>query len=399
MRTPVILLAGQGDTDAVAGALLRRSGTLVVEHRFDGQVVRRTTALLRGGELTTGEQALELAHGCVACTIRNDLLVLLRLLHRRGDVERIVVHLAPWLEPEPICWAINYVRVRVGPGYLDGPAARDVLIAGVVTCVESFDWLGQALGDEELPDGRTAAQVVVGQAEFADVLVLNQPDPATLAVLRRLAPRARITVGVDRVELALAHLDDDSRRGRSDHPHAPLLAGLPPLTADGAIGILEFNARRPFHPERLHAAADLLLDGVVRTRGRLWLANRDDQVMWLESAGGGLRVASAGKWLAAMTASEVAYVDPERRAFADLMWEHRFGDRHTAMTILVCGANPVEVADALSGALLTEDEMARPHSWAHYADPFGDWHEDPCHETPDMAGEFTAHRNSEGEGR
>ncbi|MBV8179154.1 MAG: GTP-binding protein [Mycobacterium sp.] len=399
MRTPVVLVAGQGDTDAVAGTLFHRQGTVVVEHRFDGHVVCRTMATLRDGELITTEQALELAHGCVACTIRNDLLVLLRKLHRHGDVKRIVVHLAPWLEPEPICWAINYTRVRAGPGYFDGPAARDVVIAGVVTCVDTVNWLRQALGDDELSDGRTVAQVVVGQAEFADLAVLNHPDPATLAVLRRLAPRARITVGLDRVEMALAHLDHDSRRGRSDHPHAPLLAGLPPLAADGAIGILEFSARRPFHPERLHAAVDLLLDGVVRTRGRLWLANRDDQVMWLESAGGGLRVASAGKWLAAMTSSEVAYVDSERRAFADLMWEHRFGDRHISMTILVCGADPAEITDALNGALLTDDEMARPQSWSRYDDPFGDWHEDPCHETPDMAGEFSAHRTSDGEAR
>jgi G3E family GTPase len=397
MRTPVVLVAGQGDADAVAGALMRQAGTVVVEHRFDGHVVRRRMAMLRDGELITTEDALELAHGCVACTIRNDLLVLLRKLHRRGDVDRIVLHLAPWLEPEPICWAINCTRVRVGPGYLDGPAARDVVIAGVVTCVESVDWLGQALGDEELPDGRTVAQVVVGQAEFADLLMLNHPEPATLAVLRRLASRARITVGVGRVELALAHLDSGSRRGRSDHPHAPLLAGQPPLGADGAVGILEFSARRPFHPKRLHAAVDLLLDGVVRTRGRVWLANRADQVMWLESAGGGLRVASAGKWLAAMTASEVAYVDPERRALADLMWEHRFGDRHTSMTILMCGADPAELADALKGALLDDDEMARPESWKRYDDPFGDWHEDPCYETPDMAGEFSRHRNSDGE--
>jgi G3E family GTPase len=394
----VVLVAGQGGTDAAVGTMLRRPGTVVVEHRFDGQVVQRTIVELRDGDLVIAEEALELAHGCLACTIRNDLLVLLRKLHRRGpSVQRVVVHLAPWLEPEPICWAINHTRVRVGPGYFDGPAARDVVIAGVVTCVDTVDWLGQALGEGELSDGRTVAQVVVCQAEFADVLVLNHPDPATLAVLRRLAPRARITVGVDRVEMALAHLDDETRRGRSDHPHAPLLAGLPPLAADGAIRILEFSARRPFHPERLHAAVDTLLDGVVRARGRLWLANRGDQVMWLESAGGGLRVASAGKWLAAMTSSEVAYVDPDRRAFADLMWEHRFGDRHTSMTILACGADPVVIADALNGALLTDDELAHPDAWIRYHDPFGDWHQDPCYETPDMAGDFSTQRNSNGE--
>ncbi|WP_204806667.1 ribosome hibernation factor-recruiting GTPase MRF [Mycobacterium riyadhense] len=394
MRTPVLLVSGQGDTDEVTGTLLLRPGTAVVEHRFDGHVVRRTIIALSGGELASVEEALELTRGCVSCTVRNDLLVLLRKLSRRDNVNRIVVHLAPWLEPEPICWAINHVRVRVGPGYADGPAARDVRIAGVVTCVDSAKWLPQALSDGELSDGRTVAQVAVCQAEFADVVVLTHPEPVTLAVLRRLAPRARITVGVDRLELALANQDDGSRRGDSDSPHAPLLAGMPPLGGDGGVAIVEFNARRPFHPQRLHAAVDVLLDKVVRTRGRLWLANRSDQVMWLESAGGGLRVASAGKWLAAMTASEVAYVDPERRLFAELMWEYHFGDRHTAMTVLVCGADPADITAALHAALLNDEEMADPQRWKRYDDPFGDWHEDPCHEMPDTAGEFSAHRNN-----
>jgi G3E family GTPase len=381
MRTPVVLVAGQGDTDAVTGGLLRQPGTVVVEHRFDGHVVRRTTITLRHGELTTAEDALELAHGCVACTVRNDLLVLLRRLARDDAIDRIVVHLAGWFEPEPICVAINHVRVRVGPGYLDGPAALDVAIAGVVTCIDSGNWLTRALGDDGLPDGRTMAQVIVGQAEFADLLVLTRPEPVTLAVLRRLAPRARITVGLDRVDMALANLEDDSRRGRSDHPHGWLLAGRPPLGADEMVRIVEFNARRPFHPERLHAAVDLLLTGVVRTRGRLWLASRPDQVMWLESAGGGLRVACAGKWLAAMTAREAANVDAERRLFAELQWEYRFGDRHTAMTLLVCGAEPPDILDALHGALLTDQEMSAPREWSGYPDPFGDWHQDPCDET------------------
>ncbi len=133
MRTPVILVAGQDHTDEVTGALLRRTGTVVVEHRFDGHVVRRMTATLSRGELITTEDALEFAHGCVSCTIRDDLLVLLRRLHRRDNVGRIVVHLAPWLEPQPICWAIDHVRVCVGHGYPDGPAALDVRVAAVVT--------------------------------------------------------------------------------------------------------------------------------------------------------------------------------------------------------------------------------------------------------------------------
>lgn len=383
MRTPVLLVSGQADTDAVVDVLARDPGTVVVTHRFDGHIVKRSV-VSGGGARDPQVAVLELAHGCVSCTVRDDLLVLLRKLHRREDVGRIVLHLEPWLEADPICWAIKTVPVRMGPGYIDGPAARDVEIAGVVSCVDTANWLEQALGDDELDDGRTVAQVVIGQAEFADVLVVRNPEPEVLSVLRRLAPRARITARIGRVEQALDHLEDDARCGRADDPHGPLLAGQPSLAVDGRIALVEFNARRPFHPERLHAAIDLLLDGVIRTRGRLWLATQDQQAMWLESAGGGLRVSAAGKWLAAMDSAEARQTDLERRAFADLMWDYRFGDRHTAMTVLVCGAESAEVLDALRGALLTDDEMASPASWEEFSDPFGEWHEDPCEHVSEL---------------
>jgi G3E family GTPase len=67
------------------------------------------------------EWPLEIANGCVAGTVRNDLLVLLRRLHRRSDIRKIAVVLMPWLEPEPVCWAIDNVRVRVGPATLTAP--------------------------------------------------------------------------------------------------------------------------------------------------------------------------------------------------------------------------------------------------------------------------------------
>ena len=397
MRTPVILVAGQKDTDPVVGALLRAPGTLVVEHRFDGHVVRRTMVTLQHGLLTTAETGVELAHGCVSCTIRNDLLVLLRQLHRRDDINRIVVHLAPWLEPEPICVAIDHVRIRVTPGYVDGPAALDVSIAAVVTCVDSSAWLRQALGDAQLDDGRTRAQVVVGQAEFADVVVLNRPNPIVAAVLRRLSARARISVGADGIEHVLDNLYRDARRGRSDDPHGPLLAGHPPLDSRGPVKLVEFTARRPFHPQRLHACLDVLLEGVVRTRGRLWLASQPDQAMWLESAGGGLRISSAGKWLAALTGPELAGIDAERRVLAELRWDEQYGDRHTAMTVLVYCANHGEILGALDGALLTDDELRFPQDWIHYDDPFGDWHEDPCAALAETTEDTPAHHTQHGE--
>jgi G3E family GTPase len=393
MRTPVVLVCGQGDTEGVVDVIADQRGTVVVEHRFDGQVVLRRVSV--AGD--TSEWPLELKKGCVTCTVRNDLLVLLRRLHRRNDVDRIVVRLMPWLEPEPVCWAINNVRVHVGPGYIEGPAACDVRVDAVVACIDTTNWLSQSLGEDNLADGRTVAQVVVAQAEFADALILTEPDTRTLSVLRRLAPLARLTVGAARVETALANLEPDSRRGRSDNPHDPLLSGQPSLRADGDVGLILFSARRPFHPERLHAALDLLLDGVVRTRGRMWLANRFDDAMWIESAGGGLRTEYAGRWLAAMSSDQLAYADPQRCALATADWDDAVGDRHVALTVLVCGAEPEAIADGLTSALLTDEEMVRPHEWRTYTDPFGDWHSDPCEDMAEHAGDVV--RNREGDER
>src|SRR6478609_4242914 len=263
MRTPVVLVAGQGAGTDVADVLIRTPGTAVIGYAAEGHVVIRRVSGMRDTKLLITQWPLEITNCCVTCTIRNDLLILLRQLHRRSDVHRIVVHLMEWLDPEAICTAINDTPVQLGPGYIDGPAGRDVEIQAVVTCVDTGVWLSQALGDDELDASRTVAQAVVGQAEFADVLVLTEADRATLAVLRRLAPRARITVGLQHVTTALKHLDVQSRRGRSDDPHDSLLAGQPPLQPDGEVELLEFNARRPFHPERLHNAIDALLDGVV----------------------------------------------------------------------------------------------------------------------------------------
>src|SRR5687768_12507297 len=103
MRTPVILVAGQGaGTDAV-DVLLRDAGTAVVGYTVDGHVVVRQVSGMRDTKLVITQWPLEITNCCVTCTVRNDLLILLRQLHRRDDVRRIVVQLMEWLDPESIC--------------------------------------------------------------------------------------------------------------------------------------------------------------------------------------------------------------------------------------------------------------------------------------------------------
>ena len=413
-RTPVRFVAGL-DAAAVARAAdaLVVAGTALVHHDLrrlaEGVVVRTLRQVDLDGRERSTVTRVDLEHGCASCTLRADLLPLLRRLHRRSSVESIVLQLDPILEPEAVSWAIDEVIVSDMPGFVDAPAGIDVRIDATVACVGEVDWLDAATGDVTLTeaglvasgpdDDRTLAQVAVGQVGFADAIIVAGCDPPVrdtwssarlAAVLKRLAPGAPIIMELPQRPITgllaanlLAAIGPGARRGRIDGPHDSLLRGQPPLHPDCGVTLVEFHADRPFHPVRLHDAIDVLLDGVVTARGRLWTATQPDLALWLESAGGGLRVASGGRWLAALDEGELHNVSPERRAMAALRWDDTYGDRHSSVVVLAHRADPDSILEALRDACLTDAEMAAGQLlWMAYDDPFGIGHVDPC-ETPD----------------
>jgi G3E family GTPase len=396
MPDPLVLVCGV-DRHAVlaAGEAMAATdpGTALVVHdlRQLGEGVLTRSVRLPGDPWRT--TAIELALGCVSCTLREDLLPLLLRLAADPTVGRVGLLLDPGMEPEPVCEALAHLV----PEGADGPVTDVLEIAGVVAVLDGATWLDDAGSDEALADrelaltdddDRTVAQIVVGHAEFADVLVVvggAQPWDRVRrdAVLARLAPQARRldAPSIPDVTPLLRELHPDDRRGVPDDPHGPLLRGQPPLTRDVGVSLLHVGLRTPFHPQRLHEAFDVLLTGTVRVRGRVWVASRPDHALWIESAGGGLQIGMAGRWLASAGDEAWEAVDAERRASASLRWDERWGDREQQLVILVHDAEPADVIAALDLALLTEEELALgADAWRRFDDPFGMAHTDPCDE-------------------
>ncbi|MFD8497816.1 ribosome hibernation factor-recruiting GTPase MRF [Amycolatopsis sp. NPDC059657] len=390
-RVPLVLISGLSPGSGTLAALLRTEGTAVVHHNLreiTSGVVRRRVQLGGRDQTTT----LELAHGCVSCTLREDLLPLLRKLSRMPQVTRIVLKLDEAMEPEPVGWALRNVLVG------ETPVIDDVEPVGVFTVVDCESWLDDVSGDDLLgergllaspEDERTVAQVALAQVEAADVLVLSGAAPDAWTAAKASAILDRVAPSIPRVELStldsttvLGLVPADARRGAVTDMHGALLRGQPPLHTDCGIALLTFTAQRPFHPERLHEAIDVLLDGVIRTRGRAWVASQPDVAFWIESAGGGLGIGHAGPWLAADDGPDWADVSPERRTLASLRWHPEHGDRAQEIVVVTDRATPDEVEAALTGALLTDEELAAgPPAWQCYPDPFGSWHEEPCEDT------------------
>jgi len=347
MKTVVVMVAGVAEHPVAEEVWRAIEGSVLVRHdlsRIAEGVVDRWV----DGRVTR----VDLAHGCVSCTLREDLIPLLRSLAGRT----VVLHLDPALEPEAVCIALP---------------ADAVHVASVIAVLDRETWLADATGEMSLAerglgasgdDERTVAQVVVGHAEFADALVLmGEPgDVRTAAVLDRVAP------GVPRHELSSLDVPAllAAPENRPYDAFGPLLRGLP-LEPDGPVATVHFTDRRPFHPERLHEALDVLLEGVVRTRGRVWVATQPDMALWVESAGGGLRIGDAGNWLAAV--DDWSDVDPERQVMAELSWDPYYGDRAQELVVVVHEASTAEIEATLRAALVTDEELAEGD---FTADPF-----------------------------
>ncbi|WP_410598805.1 ribosome hibernation factor-recruiting GTPase MRF [Amycolatopsis sp. lyj-90] len=393
-RVPLVLISGLApgpNADLAERLHLAEPGTAVVHHdlrQIHSGVVRRRIRLGNRDQLTV----LELAHGCVSCTLREDLLPLLRKLSQMPQVRRIVVRLDEAMEPEPVSWALRNVLVG------ERPVIEDVDLQAVLAVVDCVGWLADSTGDDTLAernllaspeDERTVAQVALAQVEFADLLVLAGAATDAWSAAKASAVLDRVAPSIPRVELSavdgktvLDAVPAGARRGEVTDMHGPLLRGEPPVHTDCGIGLLTFTSQRPFHPERLHDAIDVLLDGVVRSRGRLWVASQPDMALWIESAGGGLGIGHAGAWLAAPDGPDWADVSPERRTLASLRWDPLFGDRAQELVVVTDQATPDEVEAALNGALLTDEELAAgEQEWLRYPDPFGEWHEEPCEDT------------------
>jgi G3E family GTPase len=256
MRTPVVLLTGV-DRDAMAAAMVGLQfdlpSAVAVRHHIDvGRSVLQRILSDVTGVLERVE--IDLAHACISCAIREDVVPTLERLARDGRWSSIVAHL-------PV-----------------GADARQ--------------------GDHSsTEDRRGVGEVAAAMVEYADVVVtVATADPAGVELVGALArPGATVVRGVEHLDAAslLDGLHDHARsRAWTDPvPSTPLPGG------DWThVWRRELRSPLPFHPDRLLADLARLGGGRHRSRGCFWLPTRPGQVLVWDGAGGQLSVGTGEPW-------------------------------------------------------------------------------------------------------
>ena len=270
-KLPVTVLSGflgAGKTTVLSHILNNRQNRKVAvivndmsEINIDSAIVQNEVSLNR-----SEEKLVELSNGCICCTLREDLLEEVNRLAKDGRFDYLVIESTGISEPLPVAETFTFADE-------DGVSLSDVAdLDTMVTVVDAVNFLkdydeakylqetGESLGEE---DERSVADLLVDQVEFADIILVSKTDLVELQQVERLEAILK-TLNTDAKVLPISQgqIDVDAvlNTGLFNFERAEQAPGWlkemrgehVPETEEYGISSFNYQARRPFHPEKFY---------------------------------------------------------------------------------------------------------------------------------------------------
>ena len=276
---------GAGKTTLLRHLLLHSGQRLAVlvnefgEVGIDGDLLR-SCGFCPEDEMDT--RLVELANGCLCCTVQDDFLPTMeKLLERAESLDGIVVETSGLALPEPLIAALNWpqIRTRIRLNGVVAVVDGEALAAGsVVANPAALE--AQRLADPSLDHASAIEELFAEQLEAADLVLISRADCLSAGeidlVHKALAPQLQqgavllsMGRGVVSPELVLGlETRQPTNTGHEHHDHDHSHVAIESL----ALELPGDFCRVALEQQLLQLVSDSAL---IRLKGRLWLSGKN----------------------------------------------------------------------------------------------------------------------------
>ncbi|QKS71204.1 GTP-binding protein [Paenalkalicoccus suaedae] len=384
---PVTVLSGflgSGKTTLLQHILTETHGKKIAvivndmsEINVDGDILKKH------GISRTDEKLVEMSNGCICCTLREDLLLEVEKLAADKELDAIVIESSGISEPVPVAQTFSYIDEETGVDL-----TKTCRLDTMVTVVDANRFWkdfksGESLMDRKQEanedDDRDIADLLIDQIEFCDVLIVNKQsmleqqelDKLT-DLLRKLQPDAELYM-TDYSKVEVERLIDTKK---FNFDKASMSAGWlkeleledhTPETEEYGISSFVYRRERPFHSERFFEWGNQFPEEVLRAKGIVWCATRNDLALLLSQAGSSVALDPVSFWVASLSKeTQEAYLteDPDLKK----EWREDIGDRKTELVFIGAAMDRETIVKELDECLLTDEEFEA--DWKKLHDPF-----------------------------